>query len=70
MSPADVMRMNLPLACSSGTSRAPLGVAVCAGMLVATVLTLYVVPVAWGALAKRKPLGRAVVEPRTEARVG
>lgn len=45
----------------SGASRAPLGVAVVAGMAVATVLTLYVVPVAWGALA-RTPKAAAATE--------
>jgi len=46
----------LPIAIGySGASRAPLGVAVVAGMAVATVLTLYVVPVAWGVLAKKAP---------------
>ncbi|MFN7142944.1 MAG: efflux RND transporter permease subunit [Myxococcota bacterium] len=46
----------LPIAIGfSGASRAPLGVAVVAGMAVATVLTLYVVPVAWGVLARKHP---------------
>lgn len=46
----------LPIALGfAGTSRAPLGVAVVAGMALATVLTLYVVPVAWGVLARTRP---------------
>jgi multidrug efflux pump len=56
----------LPIALGfSGTSRAPLGVAVVAGMSLATVLTLYVVPVAWGLLARRpKDQGSSGSEPR------
>ena len=46
----------LPIAVGlSGSSRASLGVAVVGGMLVATILTLYVTPVTWAALAS---LGR------------
>jgi multidrug efflux pump subunit AcrB len=46
----------LPIALGfAGTSRAPLGVAVVAGMALATVLTLYVVPVAWGVLTRTRP---------------
>jgi multidrug efflux pump len=45
----------LPIALGySGASRAPLGVTVVAGMAVATVLTLYVVPVAWGTLVRTR----------------
>ncbi len=44
----------LPIAVGlSGASRASLGVAVVGGMLTATVLTLYVTPVTWAALASR-----------------
>ncbi len=58
----------LPIAIGfSGTSRAPLGVAVVAGMAVATVLTLYVVPVAWGALAKKHKAHAATVSEEATA---
>ena len=46
----------LPIALGlSGSSRASLGVAVVGGMITATVLTLYVTPVVYAALAGRRP---------------
>jgi multidrug efflux pump len=45
----------------SGTSRASLGVAVVGGMVSATVMTLYITPVVYAALSRRRPRAPAVL---------